>query len=194
MSHETVIADLKALNKVDLLAIDAEEHTNHMRGESDRASMILGAAMVEEALLRLLKANVKHRLNSAEMQRLFGYEGPVGSFSNRIRVSQAFGIIDRETRRRVDVIKEIRNAAAHSHSELTFTNDPIRAALVYIAGSKELWFWDNAAVRQFYEFTCIVLMSKISRLEGAPDLDHAFRSAQAAFRGRRASPGKSAAE
>lgn len=104
--------------------------------------IILNAAVLETYLVGKLK-QLMPTLNSDEVDRLFGFDGPCGSFSSRIRMSQALGIIDRPTRRKLDLIRELRNVAAHAHPVIGFDTAEIRDTLVALFSEK-----DRDAVRR----------------------------------------------
>lgn len=107
--------------------------------------------MLEEFLVERIK-RLMPGINSEESARLFSYEGPIGSFSNRIRMAQALGVIDRTTRRKFEMIKEIRNVAAHCHARLTFGTPEIRDAVASLFGKLGSNFdgWDDLEVRGIY--------------------------------------------
>ena len=99
--------------------------------------------------------------NSDERTRIFDFEGPCGSFSNRIQMAQALDIIDRETRRRLDIIRLMRNAAAHAHPSLTFDTPEIRAAVWHLIGAEPRQT-DPFVIRTFFGTICMVVMVTIT--------------------------------
>lgn len=156
MSHESVITELKKLIKQDLFEIDPGEHFDHFLSESDRSAIILGASMVEAFILSALKRRMP-TINADEQDRLFNFEGPCGSYSNRIRMVQALGIIDRPTRRQIELVKEMRNAAAHCHTAIQFDTPAIVDAiahLVPVAFRDEVLSADRAFLRALYDRLC----------------------------------------
>lgn len=54
MGSEALVTRLKALGKVRMNAVIADEHIARQRGESDRGLTILAATMVEDALVAAL--------------------------------------------------------------------------------------------------------------------------------------------
>jgi hypothetical protein len=149
MSHESVIASLKKLIKQDLISVAPQDHAHHVMNESDRASIILCASVVEDMLVHRLQV-LMPSINSDERDRLFNFEGPCGSFSNRIRMAQALSIIDRPTRKQIDIIKEMRNVAAHSHAPVDFGTPEIKeaaAALFPPNARQEIVNWQPRRVR-----------------------------------------------
>jgi DNA-binding MltR family transcriptional regulator len=85
-------------------------------GESDRSAALLAAALLDAQLESLFRARLKHH-----QDRLLGFDGPLASFSTRIKMARALDWIDEEVERDLDVIRNIRNRFAHSFEQnLTF--------------------------------------------------------------------------
>ena len=57
-----------------------------MRGQNDRAAIIVGAAMVEYALERAIKSRVRRPRNKTEADAIFNDRGIFGAFSEKIEV------------------------------------------------------------------------------------------------------------
>src|SRR6476619_2679428 len=100
MSYESVITDLKTLMRRDLLEIDPKEHKARVEGESDRANLIMQAAVLERFVVHKLVEQME-TINADETAAIFQFEGPCGSFSSRIKMAQALGIISRKMRKRL---------------------------------------------------------------------------------------------
>ena len=168
MSHEAASAALRALLRRELFEIHPLDHRGHIRNESDRTSIILSAAMNERHLVERLSECLAGA-NSDEKNRLFAFEGPLGSFSNRIRMAQALEIIDRQTRRYLDLIREMRNAAAHAHPSLTFATPEIRSAVEHLFQPplrEVVAGWQPGRVRRAFEIFCANLNTQIMREQG----------------------------
>lgn len=168
VSHDSVVTSLKRLLKQDLLAIDPSALVSYGNSESDRTAIILSAATLEQILVWQLEARMVS-LNQDEKDRLFHYEGPCGSFSSRIRMAQAFGIIDRATRRRIELIKEMRNVCAHCHAPLNFSTPAIKSAVVQLYGSpsrKEIQAEDASMTRALF----VTLATRMARDISANEL------------------------
>ena len=104
-------------------------------------------------------------LNSDERERLFGYEGPAGSFSARLILAQALGIIDREKRRKCEIIKAMRNVAAHCHTKITFDTLEIREAVLHLMPSSyraKVKGWKSNEYRQFFGLFCLTMATPVT--------------------------------
>ena len=104
------------------LPADLNEFDSRLHGESDRSAALLAAALLDAQLESLFRARLKHH-----QDRLLGFDGPLASFSTRIRMARAFDWIDEEVERDLDVIRNIRNRFAHSfEQDLTFEDAEIK--------------------------------------------------------------------
>jgi len=99
---------------------NAEHFRKEINGESDRAVVILVATMIDDWLAHAINERAVIKANPDEMEYMFRFEGPMGSFSARIEIAYIFGVIDERTMNQVDVIREMRNACAHSKRGITF--------------------------------------------------------------------------
>jgi hypothetical protein len=101
---------------------DLSEFGSRLHGESDRSVALLAAALLDAQLESLFRARLKHH-----QDRLIGFDGPLASFSTRIKVARALGWIDGEVEIDLDLIRNIRNRFAHSFDQnLTFEDAEIR--------------------------------------------------------------------
>jgi DNA-binding MltR family transcriptional regulator len=87
---------------------------------------IVGAAMIEEQLLRALLTKMR-RLSRDMHKRLFDGYGPLSSFSGKIDVAYALHIITKEIYDDLTTIRRLRNKFAHSTSSVNFDSVEIRA-------------------------------------------------------------------
>jgi hypothetical protein len=127
------VKDLKALIESDPEAADIPDLERELFASgSDRALAVLYSSLVEVLIKRLLNAKMRSELNSDDRDRLFGPQGPVGTFSSRIIVAYAFGLIGPDTRFNLDLIREIRNVFAHSRKPLSFDTKQVREACAHL--------------------------------------------------------------
>ena len=89
---------------------------------------ILGQALIEIELETLLRTRFK-RKDEREWARLTGENGPLGTFSAKIIAGHAFGLYDDSTLANMNIIRDIRNAFAHSKRPIDFNEEPIVDAL-----------------------------------------------------------------
>lgn len=93
--------------------------------ETDRGAALVGAALIDTRLERLL---VSHLLdNSIGKEMVNGSNAPLGSFSSRIKMSYALGLITEVEFKECDLIRRIRNEFAHSIHGMDFQNQKLSA-------------------------------------------------------------------
>ena len=85
---------------------------------------VLGAAMIEHELESLLRPRFR-RNDSKTWARLTGEYGPLGSLAQKIHAADAFALIDEPTRNALMLIKDVRNAFAHSKKLIDFSHESI---------------------------------------------------------------------
>jgi hypothetical protein len=118
---------------IDQLVSEQELRT----GRSDRSVAILIAIQIDEALKRTLVRWLRP-LNTKERDGLFGINRPLSNFSARIRLCHAMRVIGPDTRDELDIIREIRNAFAHSGREISFATKEIKDACNFLRSP--FWF------------------------------------------------------
>jgi len=154
-------ATLKALKRFSKQTSDqtsAEQFVANLSEESDRGAVILAATMVEDTLLEVLSSRMP-TLNSDERSRMFDHEGIAGSFSAKIKLAQGLGIIDRKVARSIDIIREMRNACAHSRQAISFETPELRDAFLTSMEGYSFDLPDMAAkpLRRLFCMECAVL-------------------------------------
>jgi hypothetical protein len=101
-------------------SIDPQHLFAELTGESDRAVVILLSSVLDDMLAHLLRANLSFSPDQPQMEHIFRFEGPLGTFSARAEIAYLFGLIDEATKEQLDVLREMRNACAHSKQKIDF--------------------------------------------------------------------------
>lgn len=176
---------LKALSK----GIDwddpsaASKYSSSLWRENDRGAIILTGSALEEVLQRQIKISAPH-LNSADKDALFGFNGPIGTFSNKLRIAHVMGLISRDTYQRIDLVREMRNACAHSREPISFDQPAIRDATIAFAGGLRIDIGDDKDqkdLRQAFLLAGVLMMATV--LKGSVNDAHADLSAVLARHG-----------
>jgi DNA-binding MltR family transcriptional regulator len=89
---------------------------------------ILGAVLVEHDLERVIRRRLSIN-NDADWESLLDERGPLGTFHRKIELAYVLKVIDKPTRKNLDIIRAIRNTFAHSKRPITFENPLIVAEL-----------------------------------------------------------------
>jgi DNA-binding MltR family transcriptional regulator len=99
------------------------------QGASDRALGIIAASLVEIHLTKLIKqafiTETKTGQKQTVQELMFHSSGPLGAFSNKIRLAYLLGMISTEFFKNLEIMKEIRNRFAHYTEIGSFEHDAI---------------------------------------------------------------------
>jgi hypothetical protein len=100
---------------------DLNTFSGPFRAESDRACAVLGAALLDARLESLYKRRLL-----CFQEELLSNNGPLGTFSARIRVARALAWISPDVQSDLDVIRLIRNEFAHNFDhKLSFADQSV---------------------------------------------------------------------
>jgi mannitol operon repressor len=90
--------------------------------ESDRGAALLGAAMMDDCLRKIIIDYLIDKRNLVEDLIDGGY-APLSTFSSRTKITYGLGLISQSEYLNINTIREVRNKFAHNLSGLSF-NDP----------------------------------------------------------------------
>jgi hypothetical protein len=91
-----------------------DEFLNEFKSESDRASVIIGAARLDLCLYHLLQFYLLP--NAGNQDDLLNGDSPLSSFSSRINICYRLGLIESKLARALHLVRKIRNIFAHETS------------------------------------------------------------------------------
>jgi hypothetical protein len=94
------------------------------KGESDRACVILGAALLDSALETLLRTFLIPS-STAEDALFDGANASLATFSSRIEMAARLGLIDVSFARGLHLVRRIRNDFAHNVTGCTFGDSAV---------------------------------------------------------------------
>lgn len=133
IGREEAVRRLKAHGRSNMGAgLDADKMAESVEGETDRGAVIILATVIEDVLAEQIRGKMGW-LSADERSRLFGPDGPLGTFSALIRMAHALGVIDRDLMRACDIVREMRNACAHSRKPISFQDDVLWDAFEALA-------------------------------------------------------------
>lgn len=92
--------------------------------ESDRAAAVLAGSYLDSVLESLLRKSFIE--NFIQINKLFRGTGPLNSFSSKIMLTEAFGLISKDEASDLNKIRYIRNEFAHRAHGLSFTDQSIK--------------------------------------------------------------------
>lgn len=114
------------------------EILNSFIGETDRGSVLIIGEWLSDLLMALLLSHMPNRDHRKKgFNDIFGVRGELGSFSSRIKISYAFGLITKETYADLERIRDLRNDFAHA-LEIRDLRDPrVLQILATVRGAAE---------------------------------------------------------
>ena len=114
---------------------------------ADRAAAIVGCAFVEAALETAILAKFVPMASETERSNIFdGESGPLATLSARIRIGHALGIFGPQTRKELDRLRHIRNAYAHSASQIKFITPEISAVCDQLSLYQKMTILEKGAI------------------------------------------------
>jgi len=149
--------------------------------ESDRGCVIFCAAMLEDELESLLRANCLKAANVVKkvVDPLFQGYAPLSTFSAKIQVSYALGLIPEHVYKPLNLIRKLRNDFAHEKSAVSFQSAKYRDQLREILGSSKASQDDDEKIPQMGRTTkkqfverlafCLCVVGLVSRIEVAKE-------------------------
>lgn len=107
------------------------------KGESDRACVILGSAVLDSALEILLKGFFLPSA-TADDPLFDGANACLATFSSRIEMAARLGLIDSAFAKNLHLVRRIRNDFAHNIAGCTFTDSAVLSRLTELRRSSGL--------------------------------------------------------
>jgi hypothetical protein len=107
---------------------DIDQILAELRGESDRAAISVGGSLLEYALELAIASRLREPRTMTEANVLFNDNGILGTFSEKIWAAYFLKVIGPQSRRDIDLIRNIRNHVSHDMNPVSFENTPEIAA------------------------------------------------------------------
>lgn len=124
--------------------------------ESDRGAIILAATSIEDVLEeRILDKLPGIASDPAARKRLC--DGMLSNFSRKTELAYAMGIIDQDHREKIEVIRKIRNACAHSRNALTLETEALRDAVETVVSDLDFQEPAKRIVRIAFMLKCTLI-------------------------------------
>jgi DNA-binding MltR family transcriptional regulator len=115
---------------------DIAAHVKDLHRRTQAGHALVGVSIMDNILKEALLARMVDLSNTTTADLFEGY-GPLASFSAKIDVAFALGVISKETRGQLLLIKRIRNAFAHTTDYLDFNSPAIVDICSNLPGFKE---------------------------------------------------------
>lgn len=92
--------------------------------ESDRGVALYATAHIDTELEQLLQ---KKLIGSEKhLKEILSFNGPLGTFSSKIKLSYSLGLIDKVMMDDINILRKIRNEFAHSDEAISFDTQNIK--------------------------------------------------------------------
>jgi DNA-binding MltR family transcriptional regulator len=166
-----------------MVSQDPTVMAQNLKNESDRAMVVIAGSLLEDTLREMIKTKfIKIEPQELKELRIFNFDGPVGSFSTKITMAYALGIIEEQTVKELTDIREMRNACAHSFLPINFGTPELANICKRLFSSPQNIFQyavddDREKMRKAFVTAFTTLMTVIthgSRAEGKRMLKEQF--------------------
>lgn len=111
------------MKPIDVTINDYQDMVALFHGESERGAAVLVGSYIENFLGIYLQSKMADQSLS---EKIFGTNGPLSSFSQRIDFAPAFGLLSPIVCKELHLIRKIRNHFAHHPKEASFSTSPAR--------------------------------------------------------------------
>jgi DNA-binding MltR family transcriptional regulator len=94
--------------------------------ETHRGCALVGGALLDERLLKLIQARMIERATANKLESFFEGHGPLATFAARTHLAYLLSFIANNVYQDLCVIRGVRNRFAHSSEDLDFSDKEIR--------------------------------------------------------------------
>jgi hypothetical protein len=116
---------LRRLSRTFPAGPEIEKIMDDLRDKDDLHIAIIAVSILEATLQQLVTSRLLK--NDKEfLNRLFQNRGPMSDFNSKILVAEAFGIVTGPLASELHVMRDIRNAFAHSKVPLSFEHEVVK--------------------------------------------------------------------
>jgi hypothetical protein len=139
-----------------------------MGEDGARGSILAGTSFLED----VLKGAIMHRfghLNAKELKDLFDGTAPLSTFSAKIKIAYAMGVIGKLTRHDLEKMRELRNAAAHSARHITFKIPEIANMVLGLHSLKDVVGGEKFIVQhKFVSCVNLIMLALVAKMNTPP--------------------------
>ena len=152
--------------------------TSAFTKQTDRGTAIIATAWIDDALEASLRAFFRRDKEVAE--KMLQPDGPLGSFSSRIKMAYLLGIITSSLMSDLEIIRGIRNDFAHLRLDVRFTDQSIRDRCKSLVAAKAFQAGTGNTIRSsrqmflisaFLATDCLVAYTESAKPPDTPELD-----------------------
>ena len=117
----------------------ANEIVNGRENQRDRGCVIFGTQIIDEELEQFLRDSFVPNGEDEEkiINNLFSTYSPLSTFAAKIDMAFAFGIIPKELRDTLHVLRKMRNDFAHSSADIDFDDEAFKSRYAILVKATE---------------------------------------------------------
>lgn len=145
------------------------EFRRRLTPETDRGAALSVRAYLEHRLGQLLRATLVQ--NPKVHKELFEGNGPMATFSNRIKVAYSIGLLSAAEMRDLNLIRAVANDFAHEPEDISFAHPHVVSRCSHLSGASLYRDAQNGARRVFVTTAMSLLGGFGSRSEERPPFE-----------------------
>lgn len=150
---------IKQINEANIA--DLPGFIEELQQGPDRTTAILAGVFIDELLRMLLESFL---VADAKVQKeLFSPERPLSTLSARTKMAYSLGLISKVAYDDIEIIRNIRNAFAHSLHGISFEHELVRKEVRSLHCIQQFQPPADAPSRYFYIIATVILLSYIVR-------------------------------
>lgn len=134
----------KAIEDTDFDSSEMPVIFRRLHGETETSQVLVVSSYLEDRFVSLLSNQMLDMHSEDAKDRVFGNNGPLGTFSSRITMSYHLGWLKKDTLDRLNNFRKIRNIFAHQAFSVSYTDRRVRSLFAPLI--KRLKFFDGSAV------------------------------------------------
>lgn len=100
--------------------------------ESDRGCCLMAVSFIDNELKCLLKGKLVG--SNKLLKELFEFNGPLGTFSSKIKMAYCLGYISKDIYHDLEIIRKTRNDFGHNYSTINFETENLKAKILQLKG------------------------------------------------------------
>ncbi|NWC01576.1 hypothetical protein [Pseudomonas sp. G1002] len=98
-----------------------------LKGESDRGTIVLAAAWLDDSLTKILR--VYFNTSPSEKNSIFSPGQAIGDFGTKIKIAAKLNLINSHIEDSLSICRKLRNEFAHLASELSFQTPSVKSKI-----------------------------------------------------------------
>ena len=131
--YDTQVKEARA--HIDRLTFDpqeVEDLARRLQSESQTAQVLIFYSYLDDRIQQLIQLQLRPNQSKAEVDRLFGVNGPLSTFSSRILLAYHLAWLSQDIREKLDAFRKIRNEFAHRAFKIAIDDPSLKPHLAML--------------------------------------------------------------